>query len=266
MAATQIRPPGPPDGSPAAPNIEGPEAHRIRPRRGLPGGRAVVGGLLVTVAAVGIFAAVSGAGRGTDTTYVVAARDLEPGQEITAGDLELTAVALPDALQGRVFSRPGDVVGAIAVGPLSEGELVQAGGLADGADAAVPTFSLALPQADANAGDLQRGDVVQVVATYGGDTSGTTDTLAEVAQVVSVSTGEATVANADEVLLRLAVESADERAAIVNATVTGRIALIRITGADAPETADRFRPPDLDPDTADSGTAPPTTTAPEDEG
>ncbi len=120
------------------------------------------------------------------------------------------------------------------MGPLSEGELVQAGGLAAGSDASVPTLSLSLPEADADAGDLQRGDTVQVFATYGSDTAGTTILLAPEADVVSVEAGDETVATGGEVLLRLAVASPEERVAIVNAAVTGQIALVRTTGIDDP--------------------------------
>lgn len=255
VATAQTRRPGVErNGSVAARG--GREARSIRPRRGLPGGRAVVGGLLVAVAAVGIFAAVSGAGKGPTATYVVAARDIGAGQEIAAADVETTAVDLPDGLRGKVFSDVETVVGAIAFGPVAEGEMVQAGNLAEGV--AVPTFSLALPEADANGGDLARGDLVQVLATYGTDTTATTLTLAEDVRVVSVADTDATVGGSGEVLLRLAVPKARDRAKILNATVSGRIALIRTTGVDDPLAPPSFRP-DLDADTAASGEA--TTTA-----
>lgn len=216
-----------------------------------------MGGLLVAVAAVGIFAAVSGAGKGPGTAYVMAARDIGPGQEITAADVEVVVVDLPDRLRGKVFSDVGTVVGAVAYGPMADGELVQAGNLAEGV--AVPTFSLALPQADANGGDLQRGDRVQVLATYGSDTSATTLTLAEGVTVVSVTETEDAVGGSGEVLLRLAVPKAKDRGAILNATVSGRVALIRTTGVDDPLAPPPFRP-DLDADTAASGPATSTTT------
>lgn len=258
MATTQIRPPTEAE---ATSNDSNGSARRITPRRGLPGGRAVVGGLLVAVAAVGIFAAVSGAGQGPSTRYVVAARDIEPGATLSPGDLELSAIDLPEGQRSRAFTQEGDVTGAIAVGPLSAGELVQAGGLADGTDAAVPTLSLSLPEANANAGDLQRGDTVQVYGTYGADTAGTTILLATEASVVSVTTGEETVATGGEVLLRLAVTSPDERKAILNAAFTADISLVRTTGTEPPtvEGQDRFSPAD-DLDITDDGSSPTTTT------
>jgi hypothetical protein len=222
------------------PAAETDAARQIRPRRGLPGGRAVVGGLLVAVAAVGTFAAVSGAGRGPSTSYVVAARDVEPGSVLTAQDLELVAIDLPDSVQGGAFTRPGEVVGAVAVGPLAEGDLVQAGGLAP-ADP-VPTFSIALPEADANGGDLGSGDVVQVFATYGTDGTSPTLLLAAEAEVIGVSSADDTVASSGEITVKLAVASAEERSAIINAKVTGQISLVRVNGAKAPGATERFEP------------------------
>ncbi len=239
MVATQIRPAGPPTG-PVPPAADTEHARQIRPRRGLPGGRALVGGLLVAVAAVGTFAAVSGAGRGPDTSYVVAARDVEPGSVLTSDDLELVPIDLPDSVRGGAFTRPGEVVGAVVVGPLAEGDLVQAGGLAPGDP--VPTFSLALPEADANGGDLGPGDVVQVFATYGSDGSSPTILLSAEADVVGTSSADDTVASSGEITVKLAVPSAEERSAIINAKVTGQISLVRVNGATAPGAAERYEP------------------------
>jgi Flp pilus assembly protein CpaB len=252
--ATQTRTPL---GPPAA---DGADTRRIRPRRGLPGGRAVVGGLLVAVAAVGIFAAVSGAGQGPDTRYYVAARDIDAGTTLTEDDIESVAVELPEGLRNRVFTDASALVGAITVGPLSEGEMVQAGALAPGTDAEVPTFSVAVGRADANAGELNRGDYVQVLATYGSDTSATTVTLSTEARIVSISEEDDSLAAAGQIVVRLQVPSPDERIAIVNATTSGKVSLIRVTGADDPSAADRFRP-DVDDDTAASGSTTTTTQA-----
>jgi Flp pilus assembly protein CpaB len=200
----------------------------------------VVGGLLVAVAAVGTFAAVSGAGRGPDTSYVVAARDVEPGSVLTPDDLEVVAIDLPDPVRGGAFTRPGEVVGAVAVGPLAEGDLVQAAGLAPGDP--LPTFSIALPEADANGGDLGPGDVVQVFATYGSDGTSPTILLSAEAEVVGVAGVDDTVASSGEITVKLAVVSAEERSAILNAKVTGQISLVRVSGARAPGAAERYAP------------------------
>jgi len=257
VAATQTRPAGTIDGPAGAAPPGG--SHAIAPRRGLPGGRAVVGGLLVAVAAVGIFAAASGIGRGPGTRYLVAARDLAPGEVIEADDVELTTIDLPDGLAGRAFTRPDPVIGAVVVGPVSAGELIQAGGLADGSSGDVPTFSITIDRADANGGELQRGDEVQVFVTYGSGASATTVAVSTDARVVSTSAGEDTLTSSGDIVVRLAVPAADERSAIINATVAGRITLVRTTGGSDVEATPRFTP-DVDgdgpaDDTDDTGEA-----------
>lgn len=258
MAAVSTRSLTPPNGA-ATDDSAG--VRRLRPRRGLPGGRAVVGGLLVAVAAVGIFAAVSGAGRGPSTEYYVAARDISPGSVLTERDIEPLAIDVPERMEGRVFTQPDAIIGAVVVGPLSEGELIQAGGLASGTDAEVPTFSVALEEANANAGELTRGDYVHVLATYGSDTAATTVALSTEARVVSLSDEEDSIAASGQVVVRLQVTSAEERAAIVNASVAGTLSLVRVSGAGEVEAAPPFRP-NVDADTAASAT----TTEPAGEG
>ncbi len=264
VVATRTPPPRPLERGLAPSGDETPDGRRIRPRRGLPGGRAVVGGLLVAVAAVGIFAAVSGAGRGPGTRYYVAAHDIAAGTTLTTDDIEAVAIEVPDRMRDRVFSDPEALIGAITVGPLSEGELVQAGGLATGADAEIPTFSVAVGRADANAGELSRGDYVQVFATYGTDTAATTVALSSDARIVSISEEDESLAAAGQVVVRLQVTSAEERSSIINATVTGRLSLVRVSGAEGVDVTPSFRP-ELDADTAASGTGTTTTTTPDDE-
>src|SRR5215210_6359354 len=84
-----------------------PPARAVRRRRGLPGSRAVVGGLLVAASAVGLFAAASSSDAGPGHSYVVARLDLAP------------------ALTSRVFDRADALVGATLLAPLGAGELVQ---------------------------------------------------------------------------------------------------------------------------------------------
>ena len=64
-------------------------ARTVRRRRGLPGSRAVVGGLLVAASAVGLFAAASRSGDGPTHSYVIARHDLAAGTRLEASHLEL---------------------------------------------------------------------------------------------------------------------------------------------------------------------------------
>ncbi len=224
------------------PSAEAPSAGQVGARRGLPGGRAVVGGLLVAVAGLGTFAAAARAGDAPSGQVVVAARDVDPGTILGLDDVALATGAVPQTVAGRAFSRLDDVVGAVAVGPLSEGELVQAGALVDGVGGAVPTLSLALEPAAADGGALVRGDRVQVLATYGADASATTVAASTSAEVVAIDGGGDALGPGGQVLVRLAVASAEERSAIVHASVAGRVALVRTTGARRSAGIEPYRP------------------------
>src|SRR5688500_15969628 len=87
-------------------NGSDPPARSVRRRRGLPGSRAVVGGLLVATAAVGLFAAASTSGQGPRQTYVVARHELNAGTRLAATDLELVPMELAPSLRARAFSTP----------------------------------------------------------------------------------------------------------------------------------------------------------------
>ena len=86
-AATGVRP-AVEDGAVRAPRV-------IEQRRGLPGSRAVVGGLLMAVAAIGVFAAYTDATSGSGAQVVVAVRDLRVGHVIDQADLRAVAAELP---------------------------------------------------------------------------------------------------------------------------------------------------------------------------
>ena len=96
-------------------------ARTVRRRRGLPDRRAVVGALLVTTAAVGLFSAAGRAGTHRRHPYVVARRDLPPGAVFTAGDLVRRPMDLPPSVAARAFDDPSVLVGATLVDQPVEG-------------------------------------------------------------------------------------------------------------------------------------------------
>src|SRR6516162_3915739 len=112
------------DGSPWP---SGGEGRTIRRRRSLPGSRAVIGGFLIAAAAVITFGAYTGATRPSRQLYVVAARPLVPGARITAADLRVVALDLPDpAVRRQVFGSVDGLVGASVLAPIAPGALVEA--------------------------------------------------------------------------------------------------------------------------------------------
>ena len=75
------------------PAVDGGPGRSLRRRRALPGGRAVAGGFLVALAAVGIFAAYTDATADTRQAYVVARRPLALGQRLSGADFSIAFMA-----------------------------------------------------------------------------------------------------------------------------------------------------------------------------
>ena len=73
---------------------------------------------------------------------VVARRDLDPGERLTADDVEVRAVDAAADVAGRSFPDADQLVGAVTLGPVAAGELVQEGSVRlSAADTSGPEFS-----------------------------------------------------------------------------------------------------------------------------
>lgn len=204
-----------------------PPTRRIERARGLPGGRAVVGGLLVALAGLGTLVAWRQAVGAPDHAYAVATRSIAPGEVLTADDVRFEPVDLPGGVAGAAL-RPGDqVAGRVALGPIGEGELVQIGQLSDvGAELPTAEVSFALPRDRAVDGRLRTGDLVDVFVTY--DIG--TEAVAEGVQVVAVSDGGgASFTSTSEITVTLALTDPDGRAELIQAVRAGEVTLVRST-------------------------------------
>ena len=216
----------------------------VRPRRGLPGGRAVVGGFLVALAAVGVFSAYTSITAGPVTTYVVATRDLQPGEQIDAGAVELVAIALPDAQRRRAYDEIAPLIDATVVEPLVSGELLQEGSLiATGAEAGTRTVSFPIEPARAVNATLKNGERVDILATFGTGGEACTHLIGADVPIVAVaeSTGSL-VGQSGGMTVTVQVASASAGVAVAHAANAGTMTLVRTTHAD-PGPAKRFCTP-----------------------
>lgn len=163
---------------------------RLRPRRGLPGGRAVVGGFLVAAAAVGLFAAYTSATGPPTTTYAVASRDVPIGTTLTGDEFTFVAMELPESVaRAAVPEAAADqLAGLVTNAPLRHGDpLLESGLLDPGAGAATTKISFPVAPSRALMGQLRVGERVDVVATYGPGGPGTfTAYVVRGVQLVSV--------------------------------------------------------------------------------
>ncbi len=193
---------------------------------GVPGGRAVLGGVLVALAGVGTFMAWSEASASPGETYAVAARDMRPGDPLTADAVRFVAMDLPDGVAGGAFRDGAGLEGRVTVAPVGEGELIQAGSLSDqGAGTPAAEVSLALARERAVDGRLRAGDLVDVYAS--GD-EGTT-LVAAGQRVIDVTAPGGAFADGEQLTVTLAVNDDDARRAVIDAASAGQVTLVRTT-------------------------------------
>jgi hypothetical protein len=206
---------------------DNPKVRSAGRRPALPNGRAVVGGLLVTAAAVGTFAAWSGADDPPSARLVVAARDLAVGEVVAPGDVTLVAIDAPGPLAARAFDAVEPVVGQRTVAPLAAGELVQRSAVVvpDGATEG-RQLSFAIDRADALAGTLQVGEPVDVYVTNDDETQ----LVAHAATVAGLDTGDDDLGSTQLTVL-LTVTPDTDVLAVTDAVRTGDITLVRDLGA-----------------------------------
>lgn len=203
---------------------------QIDRRRSLPGGRAVIGGLLMAVAAVGVFAAYAGATDRPTDPIVVAADEIRAGQVIESDDLRVMEGDLPDGVARNTFESAEDVIGHVALGPIAPGELVQRGLVTEDVSVdALHEVAITLPRAQIAVGRLKPGERVDVFVTA----DDSTRSVVRGSQVVQIgATGDGSLTSDREIELVVAVPSGDDVAAVVHALRTGDVTVVRSTLAD----------------------------------
>lgn len=206
----------------------------IRPPRHLPGTRAVLGGLLVTVAAVATFVVATGGETGPHDRYVVAKHVLSPGTVIGPDDLAVVALDLPPAQGAVAFTDIDELRGAVARGTIGPDELI------DRTDVALPAVlgeappryrevSFAVPRARALDGAFSVGDRVDVVASSKTETT----VVTAGATVIAVSGGrnDSLTGNGD-LVITLAVGDGRAAIAVAHGGANGELSVLRATRAD----------------------------------
>ena len=221
------------------------EPRVVAPRRQLPGGRAVVGGFLVALAALGAFVAARGTDQGPAHSYVTVSRDLPSGTKLQAGDLRLVPMDLPDGLASRAFAETSALVGRLTIHPLAQGELVQASAVVTG-EAADPRSQVSVPVDRSRAldGQLASGERVDVLSTYGTGADGQTIVVVRGAEVLRVDQGQrGALAGGNDLIVLLALPTSNDALAVTHAAQAGKITLVRTTAASTDGGSSSYRPP-----------------------
>ncbi|HEX3620871.1 MAG TPA: SAF domain-containing protein [Acidimicrobiales bacterium] len=206
-------------------------AHTVRRRRGLPGSRAVVGGLLVAAAAVGLFAAASRGTAGPAHAYVVARHELAAGARLQASDLTVAPMELTPELRARAFESTQPLVGATLVAPLGAGELVQVSAVvARVGDAASRELSFTLERGRVGAG-IKLGERADLLATYGTGNDAFTQVVVRQALLVGIDRPRTTAGDSGPATVTVSVDDPNDALALAHAIQLGKITLVRATGA-----------------------------------
>lgn len=202
----------------------------MKPHRGLPGSRAVVGGLLVAVGAIGTWVAATGSSSGPDETFVVADGLIAPGQRIEADHVRSIQLDLPDEVRAAVFTDAEAVIGSVALGPIEAGELVQAGSLSTGSVEPSAELSFSVETDWAVAGTLRVGDRIDVYATDDRASATSTELVLHEVVIRSISSPGGDGLGSDRsqtITVGVADPAAVESA--VTATRTATVTVVRVT-------------------------------------
>jgi hypothetical protein len=196
----------------------------------------VVGALLMSMAAIGVFVAYTGATRGPTSAHVVAATDLAPGHRITEADLDVVTVDLPTDQGERAFDDPERLAGRVVLGPIGEGEIVQAGAVtAQSGQQQGHEIALLLPRGHVAAHRLQPGDRVDLFST----TPEQTSPIVRDALLLSAGgdSGGA-IGEEREVSVVVGVPTLDDVSLVVHALRTADLTVVRSTFAGEPSPVD----------------------------
>lgn len=231
--ASDLRVPAAPDHANGANGPSpGPSPRTLRRRQGLPGTRAVAGGLLVAAAAVGLFAANARLQGGPQHSYAVVRHDVAAGTRLQASDVVLEAMDLPAALRARAFGRLSDVVGTTVLAPLAAGELVQPSALVITRDADAAR-TLSFPVERTRLGSLKQGERIDVLATFGTGVDAWTAVVLRQAMVVAVDRSKSSLGDAGSAVVTVAVADAADEVALAHAVALAKLTVVVATGAPA---------------------------------
>ncbi len=191
----------------------------------------MVGALLITLAAVGAYVLSGQNEIDNRIAYLVASSDLAPGQMLRAEDISTSLVELPPGLADSSFTDATAVVGAVALGPIGEGELLQTTAMTPpqlSLDREQPIeFSFALPNQGAPR-SLRPGEHVAMLSTTGRNSDAVTTVVVGDAVVTDVVHDDESFASSGDMIITLAIADSTEVLAAANAAQATDVTILRL--------------------------------------
>jgi Flp pilus assembly protein CpaB len=234
---------------------EPPARRRVHGRRQLPSGRAVLGGLLVAMAMLVSFAVANHHDHGRLQAVVVARHQVRPGTPLTAADLATEHAQLPGSMAARTFASTADLVGQVTLGPLDGGDVIERTQVVR-PDVAPDRHELSFPidRERALDGNLEPGQTVDLLATYGTGDSARTVVVARAVRLIDVSDGShESLESAGKLVITVALADANQALRAAHATQVAALTLVRSdesTGAGSAAGATSYSLPPPDPGSA----------------
>ncbi len=200
----------------------------------LPSARAAVGALLCVLAALLTFVAYRQAQQPPTTKYLVAINEMEPGAALTIADFREEAITLPPEVAARSFSSFAQVENAFLLGPIQQGELLQASNLVRRAGGpGSHEWSFSIESINAAGGRIRVGERIQILGTTTTEGSSVTEVVNPNALVIGLDRTDPNPFRGSLSIL-LALTSDEEVFRLETAKNTQKLTVVRGPGASQP--------------------------------
>jgi len=208
----------------------------ISPRKALPNSRALVGALLISIAAVGAYSAATGGSSGPTTEFLVMNTTVSAGQPVGLNGVSFEAMDIPPDVARSAINSTDGLEGAIALRDLRPGEILSlndliASPLIDGSPLG-PVHELAFPvPLDRTPPGLVRGDRVTILSTLRVADQPTTVVALEDAVVISFDARTDQIGSTGTGVLTLSIPDADAVVSTAHLSQQGDLTVVRSTRA-----------------------------------
>ena len=209
-------------------------ARRLGPPKRLPTGRAVVGGLLVALSALGVLWALTGGDDEPTVEYLILAHDVQAGDVVGMGDFEITELVLPEQVDASTLFRNSTSETDprwIAQTPIRAGTLALVDDYhqIEGGELPAPdgwTVAVHVDEARAMNGQASANLTVDVIGTFEETARTRTEVVARSARIAQVAP---TAQEEQTVAVHLQVDSYQTVLDLINAGAAGTLTLVDTT-------------------------------------
>ncbi len=228
-------------------------ARSLGRRPSLPTGRAAIGGVLITLAALGSFVAATSANTGPTASIVVSDRPLTAGDRIDAADLHVIAVDLPDDALATFFDTTSSVGGATVLAAVDAHQPVPRASVSTAtADARPPAhdLSFSLERDRALNGRLRPGERIDLVATFGSGAEASTEIVTQDVEVIEIDRGSGSSGSSAKVALTVSLPDEATVLRTTHAIAVAQVTIVRSTGAARDRSAEESSATSPEPDSS----------------